>query len=144
MTIQRARRHRIIPRTSAIANRASFMSSQTSKHRLNSSKTLRNLFIHDTVLLSFGFDTNDSYLPLIKDQLMGEERKHLDIELKQSPEYSEIGFIWNNRSSKYSKKSIHSSGKRKKMIQEPSGAWGSFCIHALVLNISVQGLPVSW
>ena len=144
MIIQREMGHRSIPRTSAIAYRASFMSSQTSKHRLNSSKTLRNLFIHDTVLLSFGFDTNDSYLPLIKDQLMGEERKHLDIELKQSPEYSEIGFIWNNRSSKYSKKSIHSSGKRKKMIQEPSGAWGSFCIHALVLNIGVQDLPVSW
>lgn len=86
MTIQRERGHRIIPRTSAIDNRASFMSSQTSKHRLNSSKTLRNLFIHDTVLLSFGVDTNDNYLPLIKDQLMGEDRKHLDIELKQSPE----------------------------------------------------------
>lgn len=54
---------------------------------------------------------------------MGEDRKHLDIELQQSPEESEIGFMWDNRSSKYSKKSIHSSGKRKKAIQEPSGDW---------------------
>ena len=54
---------------------------------------------------------------------MGEDRKHLDIELQQSPEQSEIGFMWDNRSSKYSKKSIHGSGKWKKVIQEPSGAW---------------------
>jgi len=75
---------------------------------------------------------------------MGKNSKHLDIKLKQPPEQSEIGFIWNNRPSKYSKKSIHSSGKRKKVIQLPSGGWGSFWIYALVSNIGVKGLPVSW
>jgi len=44
-----------------MAYRASFKSSQTPKHRLNNSITLRSLLVQSAVLLSFSFATHESF-----------------------------------------------------------------------------------
>ena len=50
------------PRTSTIAYLASFISSsQTAKHLLNSSITLRSFRIHSAVRASFAVETQDNY-----------------------------------------------------------------------------------